>query len=772
MPTTHPPTHPPHHQPLPVREDPKVGTVQVAGLSATACANPNEVLDLLSVGNENRKTESTAANAVSSRSHALLWVTVRHSFVNKDGNNVRREGRLSLIDLAGSERASATQNSGTRLQEGAKINRSLLALANCINALTEGARSVNYRDSKLTHLLKSSLEGQCRVIMIANINPNGNFYEDSHNTIKYANRAKVIKVKCETSNEVVGSSHTAANKETNELRSELESKSASNERLREEVKHLKSQIQAASQVPVGTEAHDMVTRGCMQAIKDVAAKAGNLCNDGHRPTRPSDAAANHSALSSSSSSASSSATSSTKRPRAASEASSDAPRAGRGMEELGQGPGRMSMGMAGLDHDMGAAIMQKLDSIGLAMVAQPNGAMGVSSASSAEVVALQSQNQALSQARDDLARRVIVLEAEVQDAAKAAETQAAAAAAAGATLEGSAAERAQVIADAISKARTEAYAEGEAAGTETAMTAAAQLAQETANATAAQTTSLEAQVADLEVRLAEAIELATEAISGRDRADLAIKAREAEIAELTTARDAAERKAKGLASAAGPGTEAPANKPPPPPGPPPGRAPKDAEKEAVAPKERAPKRRHSLIPKPNTNRHSLGGVAPNPTPVESKPERVSTRSKASSTTTTETAAGGTSGSTSRRRKFGGDLTNSGGSTEAASASGNTGAATTTLGAIKRKLQPYTLRATNSRVSMAGGQASAVKDSKEPTRTSKRRRVSSVQVSGLLLQDTPCPVPLSPCPVPRATCPVPPPTPLALPSHARTATPPA
>ncbi len=73
---------------------------------------------------------------VSSRSHALLWVTVRHEWSEVGGGARRRDARLALIDLAGSERASATLNVGARLHEGAKINRSLLALANCINALT------------------------------------------------------------------------------------------------------------------------------------------------------------------------------------------------------------------------------------------------------------------------------------------------------------------------------------------------------------------------------------------------------------------------------------------------------------------------------------------------------------------------------------------------------------------------------------------------------------------------------------------------------------
>ena len=93
----------------------------------------------------------------------------------------------------GSERAAATLNTGTRLREGANINKSLLALANCINALSTGSERVKYRDSKLTHLLKSSLEGDCRVAMLAAITPSHKSYEESHNTLKYAHRAKNIK---------------------------------------------------------------------------------------------------------------------------------------------------------------------------------------------------------------------------------------------------------------------------------------------------------------------------------------------------------------------------------------------------------------------------------------------------------------------------------------------------------------------------------------------------------------------------------------------------
>jgi kinesin family protein 18/19 len=98
--------------------------------------------------------------------------------------------------LAGSERASNTNNRGLRLVEGANINKSLLALGNCINALCDQTKTnvknghIPYRDSKLTRLLKDSLGGNCRTVMIANISPAFSAYEDTINTLKYADRAK------------------------------------------------------------------------------------------------------------------------------------------------------------------------------------------------------------------------------------------------------------------------------------------------------------------------------------------------------------------------------------------------------------------------------------------------------------------------------------------------------------------------------------------------------------------------------------------------------
>lgn len=155
---------------------------------------------LLQKGNKARTVEPTAMNKTSSRSHALLSVTVKHSipFDKKDHLRLRvKQGRLFMIDLAGSERANKTKNRGKRLQEGAHINRSLLALGNCINALSGGARYVNYRDSKLTRLLKEALSGNCRTVMIAHVSPSGNQRDESRNTLIYADRANNISNKVE-----------------------------------------------------------------------------------------------------------------------------------------------------------------------------------------------------------------------------------------------------------------------------------------------------------------------------------------------------------------------------------------------------------------------------------------------------------------------------------------------------------------------------------------------------------------------------------------------
>ncbi|SCU95388.1 LADA_0G15346g1_1 [Lachancea dasiensis] len=174
--------------------------ITVANLSHHPLKTVQDVMDLVIRGNNNRTTSATDANETSSRSHAVLQVHIAQRNRTAELKEDQKFATLSLIDLAGSERASATKNRGERLHEGANINRSLLALGNCINALcVNGKRGaschVPYRDSKLTRLLKFSLGGNCKTVMIVCVSPGSNHYDETLNTLKYATRAKDIKTK-------------------------------------------------------------------------------------------------------------------------------------------------------------------------------------------------------------------------------------------------------------------------------------------------------------------------------------------------------------------------------------------------------------------------------------------------------------------------------------------------------------------------------------------------------------------------------------------------
>nr|XP_030129194.3 kinesin-like protein KIF18A isoform X1 [Taeniopygia guttata]XP_030129195.3 kinesin-like protein KIF18A isoform X1 [Taeniopygia guttata]XP_041572454.1 kinesin-like protein KIF18A isoform X1 [Taeniopygia guttata]XP_041572455.1 kinesin-like protein KIF18A isoform X1 [Taeniopygia guttata] len=180
--------------PLAVREDGQQGVV-VQGLTLHQPKSAEEILQMLDYGNKNRTQHPTDVNASSSRSHAVFQIYLRQQDKTASINQNIRIAKMSLIDLAGSERANATSAKGARFVEGTNINRSLLALGNVINALADpkSKKHIPYRNSKLTRLLKDSLGGNCRTIMIAAISPSSLFYDDTYNTLKYANRAKDIK---------------------------------------------------------------------------------------------------------------------------------------------------------------------------------------------------------------------------------------------------------------------------------------------------------------------------------------------------------------------------------------------------------------------------------------------------------------------------------------------------------------------------------------------------------------------------------------------------
>ncbi|KAG8811054.1 kinesin-like protein Klp5 [Serendipita sp. 399] len=181
---------------LAIRED-SSNRVTVAGLTEVVPKDANEVNSIVQEGNSRRTQSPTHANATSSRSHAVLQINVTQRPRTPGVIEECTMATLSIIDLAGSERASATKNMGKRMVEGANINKSLLALGNCINALCEPRTRAHipYRNSKLTRLLKFSLGGNCRTVMIVCVAPTSKHLEDTGNTLAYANRAKEIKTK-------------------------------------------------------------------------------------------------------------------------------------------------------------------------------------------------------------------------------------------------------------------------------------------------------------------------------------------------------------------------------------------------------------------------------------------------------------------------------------------------------------------------------------------------------------------------------------------------
>ncbi len=183
-------------QHLMIVEDPNKGT-SVPELTEYAVTNSEQVQNLIILGNSRRTMAATGVNQFSSRSHAILQINVEQILKSKD--NIREEivtSKLLLVDLAGSERGGLEK--GIRREEGANINKSLLALGNCINILSDKSKKgsfVPYRDSKLTRLLKDSLGGNISTIMIACISPSILSYDETINTLKYASRARKIQKK-------------------------------------------------------------------------------------------------------------------------------------------------------------------------------------------------------------------------------------------------------------------------------------------------------------------------------------------------------------------------------------------------------------------------------------------------------------------------------------------------------------------------------------------------------------------------------------------------
>uniref|UniRef100_W5NGD1 Kinesin-like protein KIF16B n=1 Tax=Lepisosteus oculatus TaxID=7918 RepID=W5NGD1_LEPOC len=187
---------------LRVREHPKDGPY-VEDLSKHLVQNYSDVEELMEAGNINRTTASTGMNDVSSRSHAIFTINFTQAKFDAE-MPCETVSKIHLVDLAGSERADATGATGVRLKEGGNINKSLVTLGNVISALADLSQEavsshvkkkqvfVPYRDSVLTWLLKDSLGGNSKTIMIATVSPADVNYGETLSTLRYANRAKNI----------------------------------------------------------------------------------------------------------------------------------------------------------------------------------------------------------------------------------------------------------------------------------------------------------------------------------------------------------------------------------------------------------------------------------------------------------------------------------------------------------------------------------------------------------------------------------------------------
>ena len=178
---------------LEIREKPDTG-VYVKDLCSFVVRSVKEIKEIMYTGRGNRTTAETKMNERSSRSHSVFTVTIETAQMGLDMKSHIRAGKLNMVDLAGSERQQKTEAVGIRLEEAAKINLSLSTLCHVISTLTDpkGGSHIPYRNSKLTRILQDSLGGNTKTVMVANIGPADYNYEESLNTIRYANRAKNI----------------------------------------------------------------------------------------------------------------------------------------------------------------------------------------------------------------------------------------------------------------------------------------------------------------------------------------------------------------------------------------------------------------------------------------------------------------------------------------------------------------------------------------------------------------------------------------------------
>jgi len=171
---------------LAIRQN-SAGEITIPGLVSKEIKDYAEFEEVYQTGCKNRTTASTSLNNASSRSHAILSLTVT---VRKEASVIK--AKLHLIDLAGSEDNRHTNNHGLRMTESSSINTSLFVLGKVVGALNDGAVRVPYRDSKLTRLLQDSLGGKSNAVLIANIAPGVSYFSETTRTLNFASKSRRI----------------------------------------------------------------------------------------------------------------------------------------------------------------------------------------------------------------------------------------------------------------------------------------------------------------------------------------------------------------------------------------------------------------------------------------------------------------------------------------------------------------------------------------------------------------------------------------------------
>ncbi|VDK86981.1 unnamed protein product [Onchocerca ochengi] len=254
-----------HNKKLEIKEHSERG-VYVAGLSMHVCHDYKACQRLMKEGSENRHVGATLMNKDSSRSHSIFTVYVEVAL----NNGSIRIGKLNLVDLAGSERQAKTGTTGDRFKEATKINLSLSALGNVISAFVDGkSKHIPYRDSKLTRLLKDSLGGNMKTIMIACISSSSDNYDETLSTLRinedpkdallreYQEEIQRLKAMIQGGNNVHTNSNelneereqlkAEFNAAINELRLQYQNEQKSKAKLQEEYVALKEQYERAAE---------------------------------------------------------------------------------------------------------------------------------------------------------------------------------------------------------------------------------------------------------------------------------------------------------------------------------------------------------------------------------------------------------------------------------------------------------------------------------------------------------------------------------------------